>query len=64
MDVLYHLSNLAIRLEFDLERTPIMVMHQTASMPMDVLQTYCGALQTPRFDESAGAILQLHSICA
>lgn len=64
MDVLYHLSNLAIRLEFDLERVPIVVMRQTGSMPVDILQTYCGALQKPKFDEAIGAILQLHSICA
>jgi hypothetical protein len=64
MDVLYHLSNLAIRLELDLERVPVMVMHQTGSMSVNVLETYCGAIQSPKFDESAGAILQLHSICA
>jgi hypothetical protein len=63
-DVLYHLSNLAIRLEFDLEKVPIMVLKGADAMSLDVLDTYCGAIKKAPFAEVVHPIFQLHSICA
>ena len=63
-DVLFHLSNLAIRLSFDIEHVPIVLMQGPESMSLEVLETYCGAIRKSPFMNTLHPIIHLHSICA
>jgi hypothetical protein len=63
-DVLYHLSNLAIQLDFDLQQVPILVLRGKEGKALDILKTYCGNLRSELFKNEVHPILQLHSVCA
>jgi Protein of unknown function (DUF3822) len=63
-DVLYHLSNLAIRLTFDLERVPILLLQGPESLGLELLHTYCGNLRKSPFTTTVHPIIHLHSVCA
>jgi hypothetical protein len=63
-DVLYHLSNLAIQLEFDLQNVPILVLKAKDVKTFEILKAYCGNLRVELFKNAVHPILHLHSVCA